>query len=221
MTGLPACVNCGCRTLVFRLRGEKGGPIVCPKCAGIIDEIYGPRHRRVIDLPGDYVPGGPAKTRPGELTLEVINAAVKLAHPDRHGPERLELATCVTAALTALRPYARSTPKPPEPPAIVPDKWPSPRETAKKSLHLGFPCRNCIELASLYYRDSCRHEWDKRWQQERDAENGKRQQRRARKRARQPAKTCVCGRNFHGKRMDGKYCSNACRQRAHRRRGAA
>jgi hypothetical protein len=37
-----------------------------------------------------------------------------------------------------------------------------------------------------------------------------------RRRLRPPGRCAACGTDFRGKRKDAKYCSGACRQRAHR-----
>ena len=42
-----------------------------------------------------------------ELTLELLEDAIRLTRPDRHPPERHEAASRVTVALNALRPHTR------------------------------------------------------------------------------------------------------------------
>jgi hypothetical protein len=218
---LPSCSRCGAdgrTTLVFRLHGEKGGPIVCRVCAEWIDALYGPAQRQMRQILGDFgvvVPGSVARSKPGELTRELLDDAVRLTHPDRHTPERLVLATRVTAALTALRPYVQPAPKV----AAVTDRAEAPLQPTKEPLRSTFPCYDCIKLVPLYYCDEWSREWEARQRSEREIENAKRRKSRARKRApRAPLVCAVCGNTFRG-RSDAKCCSGRCRVCLHRKAG--
>jgi hypothetical protein len=219
MSDLPTCLRCGvtsATTLVFRLHGEKGGPLVCPKCVERIERDYSTR-KRAMDLAafdewGMGPPGIAARARPGELTRELIDNALQLTHPDRHAPEQQALATMVTAALAALRPYVRSVPKS-EPVATDTRQY---QPTAAGKPLITFPCRDCFTLDPLYYCDECRQRWEAVQRQKLDAENAKRRERRARKRRHQRQTCVVCREPFYGKRRDAKTCSSRCRVRLHR-----
>jgi hypothetical protein len=47
----------------------------------------------------------------GDITSELLADAIQLAHPDRHPPERQELAKHVTQELLALKPFVFPAPK--------------------------------------------------------------------------------------------------------------
>jgi hypothetical protein len=217
MTDLPRCSRCQSTTLVFRLHGDKGGPIVCLQCAEWIDRVWGRKQRRMLEDLG--LTAARNNVRPGEVTQELIDDIIRLTHPDRHGPEQLALATRVTAALNALRPYVRSAPKPEPKPETPPGSWPA--ITARKDLLSGI-CQECIELPPSLLCDTCRAQWEDRREQERKAEAEKARRRRARKRAikwqKGPPVLCrVCGGQLvKPRRTDVRYCSDRCRQRAHR-----
>jgi hypothetical protein len=227
MSELPSCINCGVNpttTLVFPLHGDKGGPIVCQKCAEWIDNLYSrPGSKKqlqldALDFFGIGPPGKPASARPGELTRELLDETLQLTHPDRH-PERLALATKVTAALTTLRPYLRETAKVEPAATTVTDKSPSPRWTVDETLRKTFPCRTCFTLVPMYYCDACRKEWKTRQQQERDAQNKKRRDYRAKRLAMRPPLVCrICGTQIRSKRKDAKTCSPRCRVQMHRKK---
>ena len=51
----------------------------------------------------------------GDITAELLQDTLQLTHPDRHPPERQELAKRVTAELLALKPFVFPAPKKPEP----------------------------------------------------------------------------------------------------------
>ena len=222
MSDLPTCLRCGvtsATTLVFRLHGEKGGPLVCPKCAERIERDYSTGKRAsalaAFDELGIGPPGIAARARPGELTRELIDNALQLTHPDRHAPEQLALATMVTAALLALRPYVRSVLKV-EPVATAMDTRQYKPTAAGEPFRLTFPCRDCFTLYPLYYCDECRQRWEAVQRQKLDAENAKRREGRARKRRHRRQTCVVCREPFYGKRRDAKTCSSRCRVRLHR-----
>lgn len=221
------CTRCGDTALVFPLHGvEKGGPLVCPKCAHWIENGYWPeRHKHLYAL-GRVKHRRPAD--PTELSLELLQDALALTHPDKHPPERADLAHRVTAELNALKPYIRPAPKPEPPPPPKPpvtDKNTSLRGTTTKEL-LDAICLDCIGYPPMYFCSSCRADWQEGQRRQRECENAKRRERYARRRAwqrmRQPAVTCQsCGEECRPNRRDAKYCSPACRQRALRQRRAA
>lgn len=70
-----------------------------------------PYHRRCWSCWGEHDRGRSTETRePGAgliLDARTIRAALALAHPDRHPPERAEQATRVTQALSVALTHAR------------------------------------------------------------------------------------------------------------------
>jgi hypothetical protein len=169
----------------------------------------------------------------GDLTSELLADTLQLTHPDRHPPERRELAQRVTQELLDLKPFVFPAPKPKTPPPPRNGSEASRRETRKEPLQPAYPCRDCVEAGGpSYYCDACRAEYEKR----RASESEKAESRRARdqqkrreqyaRRARRRAlckipPTCpACERQFRPARKDAVYCSSACRQRAHRQREA-
>ena len=89
-------------------------------------------------------------------------------------------------------------------------------------------CSKCSEHTYVnqipyYYCTACRAEWDKRRQEKRERDNAKQRKwyswRQHLRRLSTPLTACgVCGEKVEAKRKDAKYCSAACRQRAHRQR---
>jgi hypothetical protein len=160
-----------------------------------------------------------------ELTSELLKDVLRLRHPDHHPLERQPLAQNVTQQLLKLQPFVFQAVKP-EPKA---ERSREPADvTDKKNAHgrminsrNAFPCKDCTNEVPLYYCTACRAEWDKRQRIEWEKEAAKRRAwyaRRAaeRKRARPPTTCATCQRKFKGKRTDARFCSNACRQSAHR-----
>src|SRR5262245_1786259 len=90
------------------------------------------------------------------------------AHPDKHPPERRELAKRVTAELLALKPFAFPAPQPE--PRPEPKERPSPlRDADITSPRLpSFPCAECAYTIPLYYCTACRTEWEDRQHQKDD-----------------------------------------------------
>ena len=71
---------------------------------------------------------------------------------------------------------------------------------------------------SHFYCDSCRAEWDKRIEEKLERDRAKHRKWYARRKAFDRWLSCfTCGKATKGKRRDARYCSNACRQRAHRK----
>jgi hypothetical protein len=254
---LGHCVKCGGgQKLVGPLHLEKGGPDFCLPCGTewhAEQARVRKKERRVLQALGI---GGsssyrsleslslkslglvgslsePSYAESHELTLELLEEAVRLTHPDRHPPERAAQAARVTADLLALKPYV--LPKPPPPcnasatslqagnrTSVTPPPGSDRRiEELYKRIR---PCEACRDTVPLYYCDECRA-WDEdrrrenreRWDKAREQRNAKQRARRAwRRHLRPPGRCAVCGTAFKGKRKDAQYCSAACRQRAHR-----
>lgn len=170
---------------------------------------------------------------PGELTLELLNDAIQLAHPDWHPPERKGFAGRVTAGLTALKPYTPPAPKPSAPrngsakQQRTENAEPSPKSPP-------YPCALCVDVKPADYCAACSAVHQERDKAERDR-NAKRlaekcEKRRARQRQlrgyrRDWKHECgkkpecpTCHKSFTPKRADAIYCSAKCRQAAFRGR---
>jgi hypothetical protein len=171
-----------------------------------------------------------ATGEPTDVTSELLDAAVRLTHPDCHPPERHELAKNVTQELLALKPFA--FPKPiPEPPASPPapprnDSVNPHRADFKEPLHATYPCSECKPTTPYFYCTTCKAEWDKRWKIKRDAackmQREQYARRKKRRELRMPPRHCAaCQTKLEGKRKDAKFCSNTCRQRGARGRASA
>jgi hypothetical protein len=159
-----------------------------------------------------------------DLTTELLDAAIRLTHPDCHPPERQEMAKSVTQGLLALKPFTFAKPEKPKTAAPAPsphnESVKAPRDNLKEPLH-SYPCKECKSTIPYYYCTPCRAEWNKRQQVERDKNNATQRKWYARRKERQqwrkPRQYCAaCQAEFTGKRKDAKFCSNPCRQRAHR-----
>ncbi|MGY4284917.1 hypothetical protein ACVWXO_004137 [Bradyrhizobium sp. LM2.7] len=158
-----------------------------------------------------------------ELTSELLIEAIKLTHPDKHPPERRELAHRVTQQLLALQPFVFPAQKPKSTPTqSQPMSTPTPpAPTVEEPKSPSYPCKECRDTVPLYYCRPCRTEWDRRQQIERERECAKRREQYKRRKQRRnwgkPATICAaCGQGFKGKRTDARFCSATCRQRAHR-----
>jgi hypothetical protein len=157
------------------------------------------------------------------LSKELLEEAVTLTHPDRHPPERQELASRVTADLLALRAFVKPKPSPPvveTPKRKLPvDGNAEPSRQPRNGL-LASPCpRGCRRsLMVRDYCDDCRAWWEEKRRKERaEAAEYQREYRRRQRAARFPIECQVCGATFKGRR-DALYCSPACRQKAYRHR---
>jgi hypothetical protein len=107
------CSQCGEQKLVGPLHLEKGGPDFCLPC-GTEWHAEQARSRNRSQMQKRFMDmafGQTAYAGSHELTLDLIEEAVRLTHPDKHPPERVEQATRVTAELLALKPFV--LPKPP------------------------------------------------------------------------------------------------------------
>jgi hypothetical protein len=238
--------------LVGPLYNERGGPLVCIQCGTEWHAKYSRRRRygRIVvkALKAFFEAGGKwgdvdrLKIRAqgmdifsdseddkigadvGDITSELLDAAVRLTHPDRHPPERQADASYVTKELLALKPYVFPAPKPKPAPPPRRDRSADARdETSKKAFAemKGYPCPLCIDQFPGDYCDPCKAEWIKRNEQQNERERKRRRDLyRAKKqleRSIAPPVVCQqCGTEFKGKRKGAKYCSAACRQSAYR-----
>ena len=89
----------------------------------------------------------------------------------------------------------------------------------QKLLRQSFPCAECASTEFHFYCDLCRAEWDKRIEEKLERnKTAKHRKWYARRKAFDRWLSCfTCGKATKGKRRDARYCSNACRQRAHRK----
>ena len=169
-----------------------------------------------------------------ELTSELLADAIRLAHPDHHPPERAELAKRTTARLLALQPFVFPAPKPkPSLGEILRRNGggtassTSAAETERAvTKSPAYPCADCRSTIPKYYCTACRSEWEKRWVEKEERARAKRREWYAKRKARRwKSKACTeCGATFtvsggpgKGKRADARFCSDRCRQRAHRK----
>jgi hypothetical protein len=246
------CTNCGKHhQYLLPLHGERGGPLFCPICAGMWNAKHTRRRKwgRIImkamrfyekeggrwsdfdkmklAIAGFGLPGFEADTigaEVGDITSELLADTIELTHPDRHPPERKEMAQRVTQELLALKPFVLPAPPPLPPPVprnannlVTPEtlRKPLPKPT--------YPCELCCDTVPFFYCNHCKAEWERRREVERDAERVKRRRQASRRRERKRMMTraipCAgCDDLFKPPRKDARYCSAACRQRAHRQR---
>lgn len=228
---MAPCRKCGTYAQVEPLHGEKGGPLLCISCC--VDF-----HRRIAAQRKEsqrFVDGllGRRAAKPGELHLELLEDAIRLTHPDRHPPERMALATRVTAELLALKPFVK--PAVPDAPAPASEVdvlgvvriGGKVRDTSKTDHAVNvseasrYPCETCSLTTPWHYCSACEARWSADCKARRDRENTKQREYRARRRSRRlflraPVRCGACGAGFKGRREDAKYCSHACRQRAYR-----
>jgi hypothetical protein len=157
------------------------------------------------------------------LTSEVLADALRLTHPDAHPPERHELANRVTQQLLALQPFVFPAQKP-KPPIFDTgeerngsSKNPA---SSKEPLRPRYPCAECASTESHFYCTTCRTEWERRIEEGLERDRAKQRKWYARRKARQGGMwlSCLaCGKAIKDKRKDARYCTDACRQRAHRK----
>lgn len=165
-------------------------------------------------------------TEVGDITSELLADTIQLTHPDKHPPERRDLAKRVTQELLALKPFVFPAPKAKPPAAPMPrdGKSKSQRATIKEpSQTPAYPCSECADTVPYYYCTACKTECDKRRREERERDNAKQREQYARrqrwrKSQRPPIACASCETEFKAKRKDAKYCSHDCRQRAYRKR---
>ena len=216
------CTRCSAQGIVFPLHGvDNGGPLVCPPCALKIEDSYRNKRDSLLWI---YGLGSNAFRSPAgdtELSLELLTDVMALTHPDMHPPERAKRAHRVTAALTALKPYLRPARKP-----KTPEPSPANGTQASRRKLPTYPCIRCLAYPPMYYCKACRTEWDKRQEKEREARRAKQREQYARRRRvkrhwARPKICPSCDAEFKPKRADTKYCTPACRQRAHRARNGS
>lgn len=106
------CVQCGSDQYIGRLHGDKGGPTVCAPCGTNIHVEIG-RQRKAHESLLNGFGFGRSHAEPDELTLELLNDAISLTHPDKQPAERADMAQRVTAGLLALRPSVKPARKSP------------------------------------------------------------------------------------------------------------
>jgi hypothetical protein len=140
---------------------------------------------------------------------------------DRHPPERQELAKRVTARLSGLRPFVPELEPEPEGqpgPNPVDDKLRKDFDKLAETLARKdkYPRFDCFGHAPMNYCYACRQEYGRRHRIELDHAAELRRESRARKRDAKQGECEFCGEVFFGRRADTKFCSDTCRQRAHR-----
>jgi hypothetical protein len=226
---------------------KKGGPLCCLLCIGKWDAEHTPRRRarravikalKAYDAAGGHLYGdefdklkfaasGLFSNETSEdfkdLTTELLTATLALTHPDRHPLERKAEAQRVTQELVALKPFVFPAKEPEPPPKLKPR--PS-RTSSKENSPLGklfaYPCEDCCDTVPSNYCAACRAEYEKRQQAEFDRRTAKSRAQYARRRInvvalRRPATCSICLKEFTSKRGDARFCSNRCRQQAHRK----
>jgi hypothetical protein len=246
--------------LLFPLHAEKGGPMTCLRCGTAWHAINSRRRKwgriAVKAMRGFLAEGGEFDdldrlklaaspilgyaahdlgTDAPDITSELLADIMRLVHPDKHPPERRELAMRVTQELNALKPYVFPKPKP-QPPE---ERAPEPNDDNGSSIFEGpkskepsrpaYPCRECDGVSEEFYCDACKAEAEKEAQRkaeaderEWNAQTAKQRAWYARRRERElkyrPKKQCAsCAKEFNTKRTDARFCSERCRQRAHRK----
>jgi hypothetical protein len=165
----------------------------------------------------------------GDITSELLADTLQLTHPDRHPPERKEMAQRVTQELLALKPFVFPAPKPKPAQPVTPRRNGSEgsrQETPQKPSQPAYPCELCAGSIPYFYCTPCKAEYQRRREAEREAGRAKRRKQAERRRERKrmmtrPIPCPGCGDPFKPSRKDARYCSNVCRQRAHRERNAA
>ena len=230
------CSRCGKRTLVGPLHGEKGGAITCIPCGiEVHAEIRRSQRREKLrnrlfqaELNSLKRKDEEMFAAEDELSLELLQDTLRLVHPDRHPPEREEMARRVMQELLALKPFVLPKAKPRDVSPIVAPRANCPSVTRPATTELlaryHYPCEVCKHTVPTNYCGICRDRFDRiqaadaeRWEERRARANARQRERRARRKSwRRPATCASCGAEFTGRRKDARYCSPACRQRAHR-----
>ena len=174
-------------------------------------------------LPG-YDDADTSGSNVGDITSELLTDAIRLAHPDRHPPERQEMAKRVTAELLALRPFVFPAPKQRPAKSKRDSTSTGSRNDVKKPSQQTYPCELCADQVPFYYCAACRAEYDKRLDDEHELRKRKQREgykrRQDRRRWRRGPTPCQeCREPIQANRKDARFCSHACRQRAYRKRG--
>ncbi|MDP3949598.1 hypothetical protein, partial [Microbacterium sp.] len=248
------CAQCDATDkLIMPLHGDNGGPLTCIQCGLAWHAKYGRRRKlgRIVtkaikaffDAGGAYHDVDRLRLAAsgvffsswdadtigadvGDITTELLEATIRLTHPDKHPVERQEAAQRVTQELLALKPFVFPAPKkkPAEPQRNASEVVQC--SPAKEPLRIEYPCELCADTVPYFYCNTCKTKWQGIQDKERERERVKRQKQYARRRQleifrRGALKCTVCGTEFKGKRKGARYCSAACRQRAHRERVTA
>src|SRR5713101_2510924 len=116
------------------------------------------------------------------LTSELLIRAISLTHPDKHPPERRELAASVTGELAVLKPFVFPTKekKKPEPGPLPPRGEKMPSVAAKPGP--AYPCSDCADAVPADYCDARRAEYERRAQKEFELRTAKQRAQYARRR---------------------------------------
>ena len=158
-----------------------------------------------------------------DLTTELLAATLALTHPDKHPPELKAEANRVTQELLALKPFVFLAPEPEKP--ATETREPLVDLSGLKdalSRHGRYPCEDCRDAIPSHYCNACRAEYEKREREEFKKRTAlqraeyKRQRRRA-VNERELRQCATCKAKFKRARTDARYCSDTCRQRAHRK----
>jgi hypothetical protein len=165
-----------------------------------------------------------------DLTTELLAATLALVHPDKHPPEMKAEANRITQELLALKPFVfpAREPEKPIPPTPKTEKadldldLSGVGDVVKKGFYL---CEDCRDAVPYEYCNACRAEWEKREREESEKQAAIQRAEYKRRRewelaARELRKCKTCGIKFKRPRTDALYCSDTCRQRAHRKRRA-
>jgi hypothetical protein len=188
------CTSCGEGPLFLSpLHGEKGGPLMCVQCRLEWDQEDRKERKQKANLLEGFGFRVDRSVRDDDycvLTLELLDEAIALTHPDRHPPERRAQAERVTAELLALRPFTLPKPEP-EPEPVVREP-PSPLLPPPD-----FPCETCFVTIPMYYCDACREIWEKREWEKDEQERAKQREWYAQRKARRgPTKKSSNGRKL-------------------------
>jgi hypothetical protein len=125
-----------------------------------------------------------------DLTSELLNDTLSLVHPDKHPPERRELAQRVTQRLLALKPFvfpAPPKPKPVEPVTAKPSKISKDETDAVPIKNVTYPCKECADTTPYFYCKPCRTEYERRQQEETERRRAKHRRWYAQRKARREA----------------------------------
>jgi hypothetical protein len=222
------CSRCGERALIGPLHGEHGGPLVCIPCGS---EIHARIRKKALQdkrVMQALMPEFAPEAGEDELCAELLEDALRLCHPDRHPPERHEIAHRVTQELLALRPWVLPRAKPRDVSAVLAygeDREvvtaPEPEQLTTALTKISeprYPCARCRNELPMYYCAACRARWEEDIAARAERENARRRKRRAYLRSFWRQRCVGCGEVFKPRRRDARYCSHACRERAYRQR---